>query len=75
MGLYERVDPAISLNHGTPMRDPARFSPGMFGGPGDIMVLQLDCNWPIVTPLLQPFFTDGKYHFSVAATMRNEEFR
>jgi hypothetical protein len=37
-------------------------------------VLRLDCSWPVLTPMLRPFFSDGKYRFSVAATMRNEAF-
>ncbi|TXI86152.1 MAG: pilus assembly protein [Cupriavidus sp.] len=49
---------------------------GMFGAAGDIVVIQVDCNWPLLTPLVAAFFTStgGKYRFSVAATMRNEAF-
>ncbi len=49
---------------------------GMFGSAGDIVVIQVTCNWPLLTPVVAAFFksTGGKYHFSVAATMRNEAF-
>ncbi|WP_020204521.1 MULTISPECIES: TadE/TadG family type IV pilus assembly protein [Cupriavidus] len=48
----------------------------MFGGAGDLVVIQVNCAWPLVTPMVAAFFssTGGKYTFSVAATMRNEAF-
>lgn len=78
MGLYRKVSPVISvgINGGAfqSYGDASLYSGGMFGGPGDVVVLRLDCTWPILTPLMQPFFDGGKYRFSVAATMRNEAF-
>ena len=49
---------------------------GMFGNAGDIVVIQVTCNWPLLTPVVAAFYkaTGGKYRFSVAATMRNEAF-
>ncbi|GJG93707.1 TadE/TadG family type IV pilus assembly protein [Cupriavidus pauculus] len=49
---------------------------GMFGNAGDIIVIQVTCDWPLMTPLVAAYFkaNGGKYHFSVAATMRNEAF-
>jgi Flp pilus assembly protein TadG len=49
---------------------------GMFGNAGDIVVIQVTCNWPLLTPVVAAFYqaTGGKYKFSVAATMRNEAF-
>lgn len=71
MGLFDRVSPQINgIGHGTP----ERYNAGMFGTPGQISVVRLEGTWPLMTPLLQPFFEDGKYKFSVAATMRNEEY-
>lgn len=71
MGLFDRVSPQINgIGYGTP----ERYNAGLFGAPGQITVVRLDGTWPLMTPLLQPFFEDGKYKFSVAATMRNEEY-
>jgi len=49
---------------------------GMFGSAGDIVVIQVTCNWPLITPIVAAFYQSngGKYRFSVAATMRNEAF-
>ncbi|MCA3185886.1 MULTISPECIES: TadE/TadG family type IV pilus assembly protein [unclassified Cupriavidus] len=49
---------------------------GMFGSAGDIVVIQVTCDWPLLTPVVAAFYqsTGGKYRFSVAATMRNEAF-
>jgi hypothetical protein len=38
------------------------------------VVLQLDCAWPVTTPLLSAFFPNGQNNFAVGATMRNEYF-
>jgi hypothetical protein len=71
MGLFERVEPKIN---GIDYGHAGQYSAGMFGAPGQIFVLRLDGAWPLMSPLVQPFFQDGKYRFSVAATMRNEEY-
>ncbi|MEN3291499.1 MAG: hypothetical protein V7642_752 [Burkholderiales bacterium] len=71
MGLFERVEPRIN---GIAYGDPGGYQGGMFGISGQIWVLHIDCSWPLLTPMLQPFFLDGKYRFSVAAMMRNEAF-
>lgn len=71
MGLYDRVSPRIN---GIGYGNADQYSAGMFGASGQVFVLRLDGTWPLMTPVVQPFFEDGKYRFSVAATMRNEEF-
>jgi hypothetical protein len=77
MGLYALVNPSYTItingqtkNYGAQ----GTYSSSMFGNPGDIIVLQINCRWPLMTPLAQPFFAGGSYSFSVAATMRNEGF-
>jgi len=68
---YTLVNPVISVTvNGTPVA----YGANMFGGPGDLVVLQLNCTWSLLTPLIAPFFNGGAYTFSVAATMRNEGF-
>ena len=82
MGMYDQLHPRITVtNYGndgsnarTASYDPAAPSPTIFGGPGDIIVLQLNnCTWTRLT-VLAPFFKEGKYMFNVATTMRNEAF-
>ena len=72
LGMYDRLAPVISVN-GKAYASNA-YTSGMFGAPGSVIVLQLDCDWVVTTPLLSNFFSNGKYHFAVAATMRNEYF-
>lgn len=77
MGLYSLVSPSyvITINGATQSYNTqTSYSTGMFGNPGDIVVLQINCIWPLLTPLVKPFFANGKFSFSVAATMRNEGF-
>lgn len=72
LGMYDKLAPVISVN-GKSYASTA-YSSGMFGAAGSIIVLQLDCDWVVTTPFLSSMFTNGKYHFAVAATMRNEYF-
>lgn len=72
LGMYEKVAPAVSVNGRS--YEPGDYNSSMFGGAGDIIVLRLDCAWTVTTPLIARFFSDGKYRFAVAATMRNEYF-
>jgi len=77
MGLYNLVAPSYTITINGKAQSYATqgsYSTGMFGQPGDIIVLQLNCAWPMLTPLARPFFPAGTYSFSVAATMRNEGF-
>ncbi|SDJ10659.1 Flp pilus assembly protein TadG [Paraburkholderia steynii] len=78
MGLYPLVNPsyAITVNSGKAQSyaSDASYSSSMFGNPGDIVVLQINCAWPMITPMIRSFFPGGFFNFSVAATMRNEGF-
>ncbi len=44
------------------------------GNPSDIIVVSLTYTWPLLTPLLKPFFPGGSYTFTVKSTMKNELF-
>jgi len=72
LGMYEKLNPQISVN-GTAYQT-KNYSNGMFGAAGTLNVIEVDCDWVVSTPLLSQFFTNGKYSFAVAATMRNEFF-
>ncbi|MGT2473896.1 TadE/TadG family type IV pilus assembly protein [Paraburkholderia terrae] len=78
MGLYPLVNPsyAITVNSGKAQSyaSDASYTSSMFGNPGDIVVLQINCAWPMITPMIRSFFPGGFFNFSVAATMRNEGF-
>lgn len=71
IGFFDRVvDPAEDIT----ITDVGGSEKGDFGGPGETVVIKLNCTWPLVTPLIKPFFPGGEYHFTVGATMRNELF-
>lgn len=72
-GLYDKVNPVLTVNN-TTYATSSSYTASMFGGPGQIVVLQIACDWKLATPLLAAFFTNGTYHFTVAATMRNENY-
>jgi len=44
------------------------------GKPDDVIVVSLTYTWPLITPILKPFFPGGKYTFTVKSTMKNESF-
>lgn len=70
MGFFDKVmnedDITVTDVDGAPVAG--------FGEPGQTLVITLDCTWPLLTPLVSPFFPEGDYKFTVGATMRNEAF-
>ena len=81
MGHWDDVHPVISVQRGSgapqSYPNPGSYSTGMFGAPGEVVVIRVDCTWPIMPPLktlLGAVTSQSDYHFSVAATMRNEAF-
>ncbi|MET0265847.1 MAG: TadE/TadG family type IV pilus assembly protein [Duganella sp.] len=73
MGMYDSVNPVISVNGATYASSTA-YSANMFGSPGEIVVLRIDCTWKIATPIVAALFPNGQYKFTVATTMMNESF-
>ncbi|CAG9179318.1 hypothetical protein LMG32289_04326 [Cupriavidus pampae] len=73
LGVFDMSNAQVSTRvNGTSQASGA----GMFGGAGDIVIIEVTCNWPLLTPVVAAFYssTGGKYRFRVAATMRNEAF-
>jgi len=69
LGLYDSV-----VIEPVTITDPAGTELSGFGAPGQIVVINLDCSWPLLTPLVRPFFDEGTYNFKVSSAMRNENF-
>lgn len=42
------------------------------GSASQIIMVRLTYSWPLLTPILRPFFPGGRYTFTVRTTMRNE---
>jgi TadE-like protein len=42
------------------------------GGPDEIEKVTVNYDWPLLTPLLRPFFPAGKLGLAVESTMKNE---
>jgi Flp pilus assembly protein TadG len=42
------------------------------GGPGDIGKVTVNYTWPLMTPLIRPFFTNGQITLNVESAMKNE---
>ncbi len=70
MDMYDKVSPVMTVS----VNGNASNGNGTFGNAGDIVVISIDCSWTFATPLMAAIFKDGKTHFVVAATMRNESF-
>ncbi|CAG2156817.1 TadE/TadG family type IV pilus assembly protein [Cupriavidus numazuensis] len=73
LGIYDMSNASITtwVNGST---TPQSSGAGMYGNAGDLVVIEVDCSWPLLTPVVAAFFPSGKYTFKVAATMRNEAF-
>ena len=44
------------------------------GQPSQTIIVSLNYAWPLITPTLTPFFTNGQYTFTARATMTNEHW-
>ena len=76
MGFYAKnaevsKDPVITAQtmtvySGTPITDTT------CGTPQQPITVSLTYSWPLLTPFLKPFFTNGRYTFTVKATVVNE---
>jgi hypothetical protein len=42
------------------------------GGAGDIIRVEVNYQWGVITPLIRPFFTNGQFNVRVSSTMKNE---
>jgi Flp pilus assembly protein TadG len=73
LGMFDKVCPVVTTNNVT-YTDSSSYNAAMFGQAGDILVIKLSCAWPMMTPVMRPFFTDGKFRFVVAVTMLNENY-
>jgi len=51
------------------------ISDGSCGTPQQPITVSLTYSWPIMTPFLKPIFTNGRYTFTVKATVVNEPQR
>jgi Flp pilus assembly protein TadG len=66
------------LQSGSPVElptDPNDSRSLVVGGPRELIVIRVAYSWPLLTPIVKPFFPDGKYSFTVGATMKNEPFQ
>ncbi|HWR59078.1 MAG TPA: TadE/TadG family type IV pilus assembly protein [Thermodesulfovibrionales bacterium] len=52
--------------------DPGNPQSQSVGSPNDIIIIRVDCSWPLLTPFLKAAFPNGIYSFNVKATMKNE---
>jgi Flp pilus assembly protein TadG len=79
-GLYDKHPTVLTfstVNVQTQALTTLPTAPGVAGSNtvgtgGQIIVVQLTYSWPLLTPFLRPFFTNGTYTFTVSSTMRNE---
>jgi hypothetical protein len=68
---FRKLTPADTKNfsnytgyQGTPLADT--------GKQNEITIVSLRYAWRLMTPLISPFFTDGRYTFTARATMQHE---
>lgn len=74
MGFYAKVSPVVSFKTVNADGSITPVPANSCAGSNQIIVITVNCTLPVLTPLIQPFFPDGAYSFSVSTTMRNEAF-
>jgi len=63
------ADAAFTFSHLRPGQ--ATWDAGV-GGPNDIDKVTVSYAWPLMTPLMRPFFTNGQAVLTVESAMKNE---
>jgi hypothetical protein len=63
-------DDAFTFSHMRPKT--STWVEGSAGGPDDIGRLTVNYQWNIMTPLIRPFFTNGRINIRVESAMKNE---
>ena len=63
------ADSAFSFSHMSPGGN--AWTAGT-GAPSDIEKVTIDYSWPLLTPMLRPFFTGGQVSLRVDSAMKNE---
>lgn len=74
VGQWDRVNPQVRVHVVDSDGNYQQLGGQSFGGPGQIVVISLDCTHQVIMPFIRPLFTAGEYRFTVRATMRNEMF-
>jgi Flp pilus assembly protein TadG len=71
-GKYDHGETFKDCNHNGE-RDADRGTAGA-GGSGDVVLYQLDYDWPLLTSLMRPLIGDGngKFHIQASTVVRNE---
>lgn len=64
-------DEAFSFSHMEP--GSGTWTAGA-GGPGDIEKVTINYTWTLMTPVIRPFFDDGRISMRVESAMQNERF-
>ena len=74
VGLFTRVSAQVSFKTVDAAGNVVTLGSGSCYGAGQIIVISVDANVDLITPLMKPLFANGEYAFNVSATMRNEAF-
>ncbi len=75
MGLYDTVSAVVTLKTMDANGNFVTLPANTCWSANQIILIDLDCSVPLLTPYIRPFFTSGVYKFSVSATMKNENFK
>jgi len=77
-GLLDQLQPSFEITvNGVTQRyaTSGSYHSGMFGASQDRVQWVMDAHWPLMTPLIRPFFSKGEYHFRVATFFVNEQVK
>lgn len=72
--LYDSLSPVVSFKTVNAGGQVVNIGSGC-GGANEIILVNIDCTLSLITPIMRPFFANGRYRFSVSATMKNEAFK
>lgn len=77
MGFYDRVNPVVvfsTISTDTPPAITPAPQNSCFNA-NDIILISVGCSLAPLTPPIRALFDNGRYNFTVSATMKNEAFK
>lgn len=74
MGFYDKVAPVVTFKTVNTDGSITPVAANSCTSANQIIVISVNCSLPALTPMIQLFFPNGRYSFSVSTTMRNEAF-
>lgn len=75
MGFFDRASSVVVFKTVNADGSVTTVPANSCAGANQIIVITIQCELSLISPLIRVFFANGKYQFTVSSTMKNEAFQ